>query len=80
MGHYSETTTTGGHLTIIGLVSLRHDAESVSASGLTKKKKKKVTLLQMGRKIRHRHKYENTFVCVRGVCSLCLKKKKKNTD
>lgn len=28
-------------MTIIGLVSLRHDAESVSASGLTKKKKKK---------------------------------------
>lgn len=26
-------------MTIIGLVSLRHDAESVSASGLTKKKK-----------------------------------------
>lgn len=28
-------------MTIIGLVSLRHDAESVSASGLTKKKKKR---------------------------------------
>lgn len=27
-------------MTIIGLVSLRHDAESVSASGLTKKKKR----------------------------------------
>lgn len=31
-------------MTIIGLVSLRHDAESVSASGLTKKKKKKRSL------------------------------------
>lgn len=37
-------------MTIIGLVSLRHDAESVSASGLTKKKKKKGHFAPDGKK------------------------------